>query len=276
MKPFDLPYNFDINLINFYDIYFNKNINRQIHSIYLPPYLNDYITAKSNQKIHTTYNTLKIKNIIPTDDQEYQEHISYINKLLPDTLMLLLQQNELLMPYNILEKYLKLNIKKFCVGSLNQAKMIKEIDPSIEITGSITMKMMPNDLIEQNNILNQYFDNFVLWFPYNRNIKMIQQLPPNFNYILLLNCTCSVNCQGTFHWFAAEDDIIKCPTVQEKNIQKQIIIPRNFLYLFNDYINIYKLQGREFPTKLIIEQIIYYNTTIPKNFSLLKESDFQK
>jgi len=90
MKPFDLPYNFDINLINFYDIYFNENINRQIHSIYLPPYLNDYITAKNNQKMHTIYNTLKIKNIIPTDEQEYQEHISYINKLLPDTLMLLL------------------------------------------------------------------------------------------------------------------------------------------------------------------------------------------
>jgi len=52
------------------------------------------------------------------------------------------------MPYNILEKYLKLNIKQFCVGSLNQAKMIKEIDPSIEITGSITMKMMPDDLIK--------------------------------------------------------------------------------------------------------------------------------
>lgn len=276
MKPFDLPYNFDFNLIDFYNIYFNKNINRQIHSIYLPPHLNDYITAKSNQKIHTTYNTLKIKNIIPIDNQEYKEHILYIDKLLPNTLMLLLQQNNSLMSYNVLEKYLKLNIKKFCVGSIDQAKMIKEIDPSIEITGSITMKMMPNNLIEQNSLLNQYFDNFVLWFPYNRNIKMIQQLPLNFNYILLLNCTCSINCQGTFHWFATENDIIKCPSIQENNIQKQIIIPRDFLYLFNDYISIYKLQGREFPTKLIIEQIIYYNTTIPKSFSLLKESDFQK
>lgn len=276
MKPFDLPYNFDFNLIDFYNIYFNKNINRQIHSIYLPPHLNDYITAKSNQKIHTTYNTLKIKNIIPIDNQEYKEHILYIDKLLPNTLMLLLQQNNLLMSYNVLEKYLKLNIKKFCVGSIDQAKMIKEIDPSIEITGSITMKMMPNDLIEQNSLLNQYFDNFVLWFPYNRNIKMIQQLPLNFNYILLLNCTCSINCQGTSHWFATENDTIKCPSIQENNIQKQIIIPRDFLYLFNNYINIYKLQGREFPTKLIIEQIIYYNTTIPKSFSLLKESDFQK
>ena len=61
------------------------------------------------------------------------------------------------------------------------------------------MKIMPKDLEDKKY---KIFNGFVLWFPYNRNLKMIQSLPKDYKYILLVNCDCSVYCQGSHHWFA--------------------------------------------------------------------------
>ena len=82
--------------------------------------------------------------------------------------------------------------------------------PVSEIIGSITMKINPQDLEKKEY---EIFDGFVLWFPYNRQINIIKQLPKKYKYTLLVNCDCSIHCNGTHHWFATKEEEcnIQCP-----------------------------------------------------------------
>jgi len=85
MRQFEIPYNFDFNLIKFLKIYY-KNI--QIHCIYCCPYPQDYIAAKYYDIIHNNIpSQLKLWNISRT---EYENQIEKINIIFPNKLMLLL------------------------------------------------------------------------------------------------------------------------------------------------------------------------------------------
>lgn len=252
MRPFEIPYNFDIKLIDFLKIYTNIDI----HSIYCPPFPKDYKSAKLYY--------LNTYNLIPTTLQEYEYHIKYINKNFPNKLMLLLQQNDMLLSEKLLNYYIDLGFTKFCVGSIEQANIIKEKDINYEITGSITMKIDKNKL-QTNNYYN--FDNFVLWFPFNRNIKAIKQLPNNFKYILLINCGCSIKCNGTLHWLAKTpkeeaNAVSYCPRIIDDNFTTRIVIPEYDLQLFEPYVNYFKLQGRDYATNQLINDIVRYTNPI--------------
>lgn len=261
MKPFEIPYNFDTKLIDFLEIYQEK-IN--IHCIYLPPFKDHYKSAKY---YHTGQTGVCVENTYPKTILDYEYHIKYINSRFPNKIMLLLQQNNINMSIELLNYYFSLGIKKFCVGSLEQAKIIKEKfnNYNIEIFGSITMKINKLKLTEEHI---KYFDGFVLWFPFNRDIKRIKKLPNNFKYILLINCKCCSFCDGTHHWFASkeEEEHMYCPrkffniNFQEQNFKNSIFIRPNDLQLFEPYISYYKLQGREYKTWQIISDIIYYTT----------------
>lgn len=50
---------------------------------------------------------------------------------------------------DLLYYYINLGFNKFCVGNIEQATIIRKILPESEIIGSITMKIMPNDLMEE-------------------------------------------------------------------------------------------------------------------------------
>jgi hypothetical protein len=65
------------------------------------------------------------------------------------------------------------------------------------------MKIQPEDL---KKLEYSIFDSIVLWFPYNRNFNLIKHLPKNYKYILLVNCDCSIYCQGSHHWFASSQE----------------------------------------------------------------------
>ena len=70
VKQFEIPYNFDKELIEHLTM---LNIKKLIHSIYLPPFKEDYISAKhyytSSKRQHNVYNTL------PDNRIEYESHI---------------------------------------------------------------------------------------------------------------------------------------------------------------------------------------------------------
>ncbi len=261
MKPFEIPYNFDLKLIDFLEIYQEKI---DLHCIYLPPYGDHYKCAKY---YHTGGTGICIENTIPKTLEEYEKHINYINSKFPNKIMLLLQQNNILMSTDLLKYYYSLGIKKFCVGSLEQAKILKELfKEEIEIIGSITMKINKKKLTQE---YKKYFNGFVLWFPFNRDIKRIKELPKDFKYILLINCKCCTFCDGTHHWLASskeEEHDLYCPRStldgqDFKHIFKNLIFIRpNDLYLFDNYISYFKLQGREYKTWQIIRDIIYYTT----------------
>lgn len=264
-KPFEIPYNFDINLINFLKIY--KPFD--LHCIYLPPFGDDYpYSAK--------YNTLrKAKSFMqinfPDDRQDYEQHVKYIRESFPQYLMLLLQSNEKIMPIETLKYYLDLGFTKFCVGTIEQAQLIKELAPTAEIIGSITMKIEPDILYQDLQTYKKYFDCFVLWFPFNRDLDRINHLPKCFKYSLLINCGCTIKCDGTHHWFIQESEEnaqFYCPkkyNPQELNKYKNIVLLRpDHLYLFDKYITYFKLQGREYPTEKIIQDIVMFTTNFTR------------
>lgn len=131
MKPFDLPYNFDKELIDFYKIFF-KGSEDMVHSIYLPPLRDEYLTAKNftkiipyrvGQPIQPT--NISIFDYIPTQEYFYFKHIAKINEAFPNKICLLLQHTKELMDIYTLEKYVEAGISKFCVGSINQVKLLK-------------------------------------------------------------------------------------------------------------------------------------------------------
>ena len=252
MKALEIPYNFDKNLI---DALFKIDASGQIyHCIYVPPFWEDYISAKYN---YVHYNGKSIKDNKQMTRQEYEAHISYINFCFPNKLMLLLQQNNSCISQNLLQYYYNLGFKKFCVGNVAQAQNIRQLYPKSEIIGSITMKISPKNLEESQYSI---FDGFVLWFPYNRNIDTIKLLPQNYKYILLVNCDCSIYCKGTHHWFASAEDEsqIRCPSNYD---WKTIIrIDPYDLSIFEPYITYFKLQGREYLTNDIIRDIVLYST----------------
>lgn len=150
-----------------------------VHSIYLPPMLDDYLGAKNFTKI-IPYVIGKVPvplnvsvcDTIPTKETTYVSHINLINEYFPGKCCLLLQSTTELMDKYTLTKYINYGIKKFCVGSIRQAAIIKSILPEAEITGSITMRIMPEDL-NNHKELYKNFNNFVLWFPYNKNFELL-------------------------------------------------------------------------------------------------------
>lgn len=249
MKQFEIPYNFDYELIS---ALYKLNIPDAFHCIYVSPYWEDYISAKYNLSHPNGKDMNDNKKL---NRQEYEKHIFHIDLHFPNKLMLLLQQNNYCISKELLIYYHNLGFHKFCVGNLEQAEQIKQLYPNDEVIGSITMKIMPQDLQD-----NKYeiFDGFVLWFPYNRNLPIIKQLPKKYKYVLLVNCDCNIYCPGTHHWFASKEDeqITRCPG--NNNWENLIRIEHRDLQLFEPYISYFKLQGREFCTFQIIREFLSY------------------
>ena len=251
MKIFEIPYNFDKKLID--NLYQIDPKGDTYHCIYMPPYYYDYHSAKRYYVHSNNIDMVKQQDI---SRDEYESHINYIKQYYPDKLMLLLQQNKVCIDIEMLNYYINLGFKKFCVGNIKQANIIRNILPDSEIIGSISMKIMPNDLLEQKY---EVFDGFVLWFPYNRKLSIIKQLPKKYKYILLVNCDCSIYCKGSHHWFATQDEesVIKCPN--NKIWENTIRIDSQDLTLFESYITYFKLQGREYTTPQILEDLLTYS-----------------
>lgn len=263
MRAFEIPYNFDKQLIdNLQQIDPSGNL---YHSIYIPPYFYDYHAAK---KYYVHYQGQDMLSQQDMTRDEYESHINYIKQYYQDKMMLLLQQNSMCIDMDLLYYYINLGFNKFCVGNIEQATIIRKILPESEIIGSITMKIMPNDLMEEKY---QVFDGFVLWFPYNRKLSVIKQLPKKYKYILLVNCDCNIYCDGTHHWFASKENEApnnNCPNSNPKlnNWFNQIRIEPYDLPIFEPYITYFKLQGREFTTENLLYDIKRYTKCYSTKF----------
>ena len=196
--------------------------------------------------------------------EEYEQHIQYIKSFYPNKLMLLLQQNNFCIDDELLTYYINLGFNKFCVGSIEQAKQIKKFLPSAEVIASITMKITYEEFISNNEL--EIFDGFVLFFTFNRDLDLIKKLPKKYKYILLVNCGCNIHCDGTHHWFASRDfeegnkpEQHRCPNKIKPTYWKDTIRIRPMdLNIFDPYISIYKLQGREYVTQRIITDLCAY------------------
>lgn len=249
-RKFEIPYNFDKKLIDGLKIL--KIKPRNIYCIYLCPFFDDYKTISRNRDSEWAEITR----------EEYESHIRYIEDNYPGKLQLLLQQTD---PSKVMNKeqlqyYIDLGFTNFCCGSIEQAKIIKELNPSLETVASIAMKITSDELLINRNY-EKYFNAFVLDFSYSKNIQKIKMLPQYLKYILLCNSLCNNECDGTHHWFLPEGEINQCPgmigTVGFYN--SAVLRPMDLKY-FDPYIEVYKIQDRGWPTSWILRDIVTYTT----------------
>lgn len=249
-RKFEIPYNFDLNLIKGLQI-LNLPFDF-IQYIYVSPHPNDYLGVGRA-------GTDKIQQMTW---EEYSFHINYIKKYFPNKLQLLLQKTspEELISKETLLKYIDLGFTSFCCGSLEQAKMIKSIDSKFETIASITSHVDAKTIKENAPDYLKYFNYIVLDFHYNRNLQEIKELPPEMNYILLINSICNSKCKGTQHWFS-EGKAFECPgLIVSKGFDNSCLIRPMDLKYFDPYIKIYKIQDRSWPTFEILHDIILYTT----------------
>lgn len=257
MREFEIPYNFDKNLLN---ILYNLDPSGfSVNCIYLPPFLKDYQTILRSSE--------QAKYLNNMSRNEYEEHLTFINKLYPNKIQLLLQKEDIFLTPEQIKYYIDLGIHKFCVGSIQQAQIIRSIAPNSNIIGSISLNINKNKILKQYDIYKLNLNGFVLPFYFSRNLNLIKTLPQDFYYILLINSYCNIACNGKQHWNFdyKSNKPINCPGILDKSInsisweQSARIRPMD-LGFFDPYISIYKLQDRGWPTNDIIRDYILYTT----------------
>lgn len=262
---FEFPYNFDKKLIEILNT-LGGSENNTIHCIYLPPLLKDYPSI---------LRTGEQANLLDQmTEKEYIAHIQYIQSFFPDKIQLLLQKTDFILDKEKIKWYHNLGISKFCVGTIEQAKIIKEINPKAEIIGSINMHISKNEL-ENNKELEKYFMGFVLDFSFGRKLNIIKTLPNKYKYIILVNSYCNNKCDGTHHWmynYKITDKKMHCPGILQNKAQweNSVLIRPMDLKLWYPYISIFKLQDRGWPTADIIKDYILYTT----NYNLYPEINY--
>lgn len=251
MRLFEIPYNFDKNLIDQI-----KKHKKNIDFVYIPCFMEDALDAR--RFIPDALKTY------PKTRQEYIQHIKYIQDAeLP--IAVLLQDTKKDLSDDILNFYINdLKIKKFIINQDIIAKRIKEINKEIYTVASITKALSLQDIIDKQDFYSEIYDGMVLFYPFNRAIKKLKYLPKKFNYTILINDHCNYDCYNYMrHWFdpTFEHDQYHCWSNTEKSIN---IIPE-ILPVFDQYMYSYKLHGRDFPTGRIVREF--------ENFMSMPEID---
>ena len=189
MIQFEFPYNFDKKLLYILQTFTTGD---DINCIYLPPYLKDYQTI-----LRTAEQADQLDRM---SRQEYEEHLNFINSLFPNKIQILLQKADILLNAELVKYYISLGVKNFCVASIEQAKIIKQIDSTINIVGSIAMQITQEKIKNNLQEFSLYFDSFVLPFSASRKLLELKKFPRNFNYILLINSLCSMQWEKSLEF----------------------------------------------------------------------------
>lgn len=248
MVKYELPFNFDLNLLNFID----DNIDKDwIEFLFLSPFKDDSSNARSHvegvAKSNWTYT-------VPNSRDDYTNFIKEIQKhgIKPAILF----QEDTPIASNILDYYLKLGIDSFIVNSDELAKNIKKIDSKLKVIASITKILSAKDLWENDYSM---YDKIVLHFPFNRALCKLKELPSFYKYTLLANSYCVYNCKSAKdHWSSTKETSSKVPCLKNINKDDLIYIPPEYIYMFEPYVDSFKIQGREYPTNVLSEEIYCY------------------
>ncbi len=244
---YEVPYNFDENLIHFF-----KSNKSHISYLYIPPYRDD------SDNTRTTIQTTVLGHCyFPYSREEYEYHLRKVNSSGLKYVILWQVHNKPLTDY-LIKYYCGLGASGFIVANDINASAIKQYNPNLMTICSIVQRVSCN-IIDKN--LSKY-DYVILYYPFNRALNALKKLTKFRNKIILMpNTLCNVDCPSTHHWFPSAnkpfDPKKDCP-MTEKSIGKcGLIFPRD-LFLFDDYVSGYKLQGREYTTETIKYICNYY------------------
>lgn len=248
MKKFEIPFNFDIELLNFLDNNIDKN---WIEFLFLSPFKEDGINARSHvENVNVNGWTYKV----PESRDEYTKIIEEM--LSRDYRPSILLQETELIPMEKLDYYFKLGIKDFVVNNDQVALNIKNKDSNYNVVASITKTLSANDIAENDYSM---YDKIVLHFPFNRALSRLKELPQKYNYAILANSYCSYKCAvAKKHWYSNSEEAKKINCVKHDNKDTLVYIPPEYIHLFEPYASSFKLQGREYSTHVLANEIYYY------------------
>ena len=239
-KKFEVPYNFDFSLIDFY-----ADHGSMISFIYLPPFKSDAINTRT---IIENPNKGSL-GYMPVTREEYTEHLMSVNQ--KGLKFRVLWQDNKNIEHETIRFYMDHGSAGFVVGSEKNASAIKKYDKNISLTASITMRLTSNDLLNRDF---SNFDSIVLFFPFTRSLDAIKKLSHIKDKLILMpNTVCWTDCPAVHHWFPKNNELReedRC--LSRSNVDKCCFIYPGHLYLFDSYVAGYKLQGREYPTFEII------------------------
>ncbi|WP_373897907.1 hypothetical protein ACER0A_010265 [Haloimpatiens sp. FM7315] len=248
MKKYEIPYNFDLELLNFLDEKIDKN---WIEFLFLSPFKEDSRNARSHvENVKREWGTYRV----PETRKEYEKNIYEIQKrgYRPAVLF----QEEKPISKEKLKYYFKLGIKDFVVNCDELAMNIKDRNSNYNVVASITKIISAEDLWKNDYSM---YDKIVLYFPFNRAIDRIKELPSKYKYVIIANSYCAYNCvEAKRHWSSNTGQALKVNCIKENNKDKLIYIPPEYTYLFEPYVENFKLQGREYPTYVLADEIYYY------------------
>lgn len=248
MKKFEIPFNFDIELLNFLD----KNIDKNwIEFLFLSPFKEGSINARSHvENVNVNGWTYKV----PETRDEYTKIIEEIQR--HDYRPAILLQETRYIPMEKLDYYFKLGIKDFVVNNDQVALNIKNKNPNYNVVASITKTLSANDIAQNDYSM---YDKIVLHFPFNRALDRLRELPQKYNYTILANSYCSYKCVvAKSHWYSSAEEAKNINCVKHNDKDSLVYIPPEYIYLFEPYASSFKLQGREYPTHILANEIYYY------------------
>ncbi|MDE6043024.1 MAG: hypothetical protein K2G07_05705, partial [Muribaculaceae bacterium] len=210
----------------------------------LPPYKDDLLNTRTTFQTNT-----KGCCFMPQLREEYEQHLSLINKS-GLRFVVLWQDIDNIISKKQLDYYTSLGASGFTIANDVNAKIIKDYNPNVLVICSIVQKTQQNIKIRDFSS----YDYIILYYPFNRSINALRELGDIKDKLVLMpNSLCHIDCPSSHHWFPKNQSFnheIEC-WLQEKSLDKSGFIFPEHLYLFDDLVGGYKLQGREYPTEAI-------------------------
>lgn len=237
-KKFEVPYNFSKKLLSFY-----CNNRDRISFLFIPSYKDDYANTRSSIETHR-----KGSCYMPNTRMEYESHLRAIS-FSGLKFVILLQMPNAVLTKETIEYYKYLGAVGFIIGNDDNAQIIKEYDSNLLVIASLVQRICHDAFIRDFN----YYDYILLYYPFNRGLRALQQLNRIKDKVIIMpNTLCHVNCPSIHHWFPTRPfkQQRDCPIL--KDITKCGFISPEDLYLFDDFVAGYKIQGREYTTDVII------------------------
>ena len=250
-KKFELPYNFNLDGEYFT---FLDNLGEKkncLDCIYLPCF------SENGEQLNTREELIGAH--IPKTWGEYTDHITRL-KAYGVPISLLCQRNATL---ELIETHInKFDIHDFIINDDSLALKLKEkYGDKIFLRLSITRKVTSEELETEDFSM---YDNICLFFWYNRHLDVLKKLPKQYSYAIIVNTYCLYNCSAVEHWFAKRRFMPPCMCGKyykfKLNFPKIAYIRPEDLNYFDNYVSVYKLEGREFKTNQISEALEKYMT----------------
>lgn len=237
---FEVPYSFDEEILPYYSHY-----SSYINFLFLPPFFEDSINTRT-----CTQSRIKGFSYMPPSREEYEYHLKLIKER-NLRFVVLWQDKDNIISKDFLDYYTKIGASGFIIANDVNAKIIKDYNSKLLVISSIVQRLCKGISIKNF----KYYDYCVLYYPFNRSLDAIKKLLViKEKLVLMPNSFCHTDCPGVQHWFVKDMDSFEfeklCPAYKDST--KCTFIYPEHLYLFDDYVGGYKLQGREWSTDYVI------------------------